>query len=63
MRVYKEITDDNGAAKRCHASNNFAEYVLTSAEGRDLYDAYLNKYERLPGSSWFNRHFSFRRVK
>lgn len=62
MNIYKEITTDNGYSKYVTASNNNAIYILTSSRGKDMYQSYLDKYDRLPSSKWYNRHFSFERV-
>lgn len=59
MRVYKEVTNDNGVAHRCSASDNYATYILTSAYAHDLHNSYLDRYNRLPCARWFNRHFTF----
>lgn len=63
MRIYKENTTDHGYIKKCSASNNLAEYQLTSARAHDLIFEYLEKYNRYPSSKWFNNHFSFTRIK
>lgn len=62
MNTYKEVTTDNGAPITCNASNNTANYILTSARAKDMHDDYLDKYNRLPSPSWFNRHFNFKRL-
>ena len=63
MRIYKEITDDHGYTKKCYAIDNFAEYQLKSAYAHDLYNEYLQQYNREPSARWYNRHFSFIRIK
>lgn len=63
MRIYKENTNDNGYVKTCCASNNMAEYRLTSAYAHDLYTDYVDRYNREPSSRWYNRHFNFTRIK
>lgn len=63
MRIYKEKTDDNSYKREVCASDNMATYILTSANAHDLYDAYIERYNRVPSSKWFNRHFSFERIK
>lgn len=62
MRTYKERTNDKGIAIHCNASDNQATYILTSAHARDLYREYLEKYDRIPTSGWYNRHFTFDRL-
>jgi hypothetical protein len=59
MKIFKEITDDHGTPARVAASNNRAEYILTSAHAKDMRDAYLRKWNRLPSSSWYRRNFRF----
>lgn len=61
MTRYKfyEHTSDHGYKKTAYASNNRAEYILTSAMAHDMYNEYLWKFGRHPHSSWFHRHFSF----
>lgn len=63
MRIYKENTSDHGYIKKCYASNNAAEYQLTSAYAHDLYADYLQLYNRAPSARWYNRHFNFTRIK
>ena len=63
MRIYKENTNDHGLARRCYASDNNAEYILTSARAKDLHSEYIDKYERNPSRQWYNRHFNFNRIK
>lgn len=63
MRIYKENTSDNGYTKTCYASDNFAEYQLTSAHAHDLYTDYLQRYNREPSARWYNSHFRFTRIK
>lgn len=63
MRVYKEITDDHGWPMKCTASDNFATYIITSACGHDILNAYEHKFDRLPSARWYNRHFQFKQIK
>ena len=63
MRIYKENTSDNGYIRKCYAIDNFAEYQLTSAYAHDLYNDYSQQYNRQPSARWYNRHFSFIRIK
>lgn len=63
MNTYKEITDDRGCAQRCGARDNQATYILTSAAAHDLRSAYMERYDRQPSARWYNRHFTFKRVK
>lgn len=63
MRIYKENTSDRGCIKTCTASDNFAEYQLTSAYAHDLYTDFVERYNRVPSSNWYNKHFSFTRIK
>ena len=63
MNTYKEITKDSGYAQRCNARDNRATYILTSAEAHDLRSAYMERYGRQPSARWYNRHFTFKRVK
>lgn len=63
MRIYKENTSDNGYILKCYASDNMAEYQLTSAYAHDLHDGYLQRYHRAPSSRWYNSHFNFTRIK
>ena len=60
MKRFIEITSDKGIEYHSHASDNSATYILTSAYAHDLYDDYVDKYNRLPSSTWFNRHFKFK---
>ena len=60
MKRFIEITSDKGIEYHSHASDNSATYILTSAYAHDLYDDYVDKYDRLPSSRWFNRHFNFK---
>lgn len=61
--TFYEITPDHGYPQTCYASNNAAEYIITSAIGHDLHSDYMRKYHRNPTSAWYRRHFSFKRVK
>lgn len=63
MRVYKEVTCDHGYSKVCRASDNNADYIITSAQGHDLYNDYIDRYGRQPSSRWYNKHFYFDRKK
>ena len=63
MRIYKENTSDNGYIRNCYASDNFAEYQLKSAYAHDLYNESLQLHNREPSARWYNRHFSFIRIK
>lgn len=63
MRIYREVTDDHGCAMRVGASDNCAEYILTSAMAKDMRNDYLRKYDRIPSAAWYRRHFRFKRVK
>lgn len=60
--TFREITRDHGAPLRAYASNNMAEYILTSAYAKDEYKAYLRRYNRQPSAKWLNRHNQFERV-
>lgn len=62
-RIYKENTNDNGVLTVCLASDNYAEYHITSAYGRDLVTLYEDRFNRHPSAAWFNRHFQFTRIK
>lgn len=63
MRIYKENTNYHGYIKACTASDNAAEYQLTSAYAHDLYTDFVERYNRVPSSQWYNRHFNFTRIK
>ena len=63
MRIYKEVTTDNGIKKTCYASNNNAEYIMTSTMAHDMVNEFTQKHERWPSSSWYNSNFRFRRIK
>lgn len=63
MRIYREKTNDHGIMRKCYASDNYAEYQLTSAYAHDAINDYLYKFSRLPTSRWYNRHFRFERIK
>lgn len=63
MKVFKEITDDHGCAMKCSAADNFATYIITSAYGHDNINDYERKFNRLPSSRWYNRHFQFKQIK
>lgn len=59
---FLEITNDRGVRLTCGASNNNAEYILTSARARDAYHEYVDRYDRLPSSKWYRSHFAFERI-
>ena len=61
--IFAETTKDKGVTKRCTASDNAAEYLLTSAYAHDLHANYLERYNREPSARWYNRHFNFKRIK
>lgn len=61
--VFQEITTDHGCAMRYTASDNNAEYVITSARGHDMVADYHGKYCRQPSAKWFNRHFRFEHIR
>ena len=61
--IYKEVTNDRGYQTYCYASNNAATYILTSAYAHDMYFEFVDKYERVPSSQWYRRHFDFERVQ
>ena len=63
MNTYREVTDDRGCAQRCGACDNRATYILISAEAHDLRGAYMERYGRQPSARWYNKHFTFERVK
>lgn len=63
MRIYKENTNDHGYIRMCYASDNMAEYQLTSAYAHDLHTEYIERYDREPSAAWYNRHFNFTRIK
>ena len=63
MNTYREVTDDRGCAQRCVARDNRATYILISAEAHDLRGAYMERYGRQPSARWYNKHFTFERVK
>lgn len=62
MKVYKEITEDRGCPKHASCSDAHPNFILTSAHAKDMYIDFLERYSRLPHSSWFRRHFDFRLV-
>ena len=59
MKTYKELTSDKGCPMRCYARDNKATYIITSAYGHDLVNAYKEKYSKQPSAKWYNRHFAF----
>lgn len=61
--TYKEVTNDNGYRSYCHASDNYATYILTSAHAHDMYHEFVDKYERIPSSQWYRKNFNFERVQ
>ena len=63
MYIFQEITDDNGIRQAVNVSNNNAQYYLTSAYAKDLYNDFERKHNRLPSSRWINAHICFKRVK
>ncbi len=50
MNIYQEITNGHGREKHCAASDNNAEYILTSAMSHDAYNDYVNRYNRQPSA-------------
>ena len=62
MNIYREITSDNCYKWACYASDNCATYILTSSYAHDLYITFRQRFERLPSSRWYNKHFNFERV-
>lgn len=63
MNTYIEKTTDHGTEKNVYASDNYATYILTSSYAKDMYTAYMRKYNRYPLSKWYNSHFNFERIK
>lgn len=63
MRIFREITNDRGLPVKYAASNNDAEYRLYSAYAHDLLKEYIDRYERIPSSRWYRRHFQFESVR
>ena len=64
MRIYKEITNDLYHGEHlCGASDNQATYILSSALALDAHSEYVARYQRIPPAAWYNRHFSFERIK
>lgn len=63
MRTFRENTNNHGVIRKCYASDNYAEYQLTSAYAHDLYTDYLERYNRAPSARWYNKHFNFTRIK
>jgi len=63
MTTFIENTNDHGYKKECYASNNAAAYILTSARPHDMVSDYQEKYNRWPSSKWYNKYFSFDRIK
>ena len=63
MFTFKEVTRDHGYEKHVYASDNCATYILTSSLAHDRYEDYVDKYNRQPTSRWYNRNFSFERIK
>lgn len=62
MNTYKEITADRSFTERNCSSDNMATYITTSAYAHDLINSFVRKYDRMPSSRWYNRHFKFKRV-
>ena len=60
--IYKEVTADKGYQRYCHASNNYATYILTSAYAHDMYSEFVQKYGRIPSSKWYRKNFNFERA-
>lgn len=60
---YKEVSADKGYQSYCHASNNSATYILTSAYAHDKYSEFVYKYGRIPSSKWYRKNFNFKRVQ
>lgn len=63
MKKFKEITTDRGVPQTRYASDNNADYILTSAYMKDLYRDYVERYNRFPAARWYRRHASFRTLK
>lgn len=66
MHVFKEVTNDHGCPRKCYASDNQAEYILTSAQGKDQLAEYERRYGPgcdYPSSKWYNKHFNWERLK
>ena len=59
MKTFIEITSDKGYAKSVAASNNGAEYIIASAKMHDLYNDYVERYNRIPTAAWYRRHAQF----
>lgn len=59
MRTYREITTDKGWEMTRRASDNKADYILTSARMHDLYNDYIAKYDRIPTAAWYRKHAEF----
>lgn len=62
MTTFREITNDHGYEKHVFASDNNAEYILTSAFAKDRYTMYVDRYDREPSSKWYNKYFRFERI-
>lgn len=62
MKTFREITIDNGATEMHYAANNSAIYELKSARAKDMYTEFVARYDRLPNSRWYNRHFDFKQI-
>lgn len=60
MKWYKEITEDRGYPVLASCSDIHPNFILTSSHAKDLYGDFKHRYDRLPHSSWFKRHFKFR---
>ena len=60
--LFQEETNDRGYAKRCYANDNRAVYIVTSSYGHDVYNEFVQKYERLPSSRWLNKKMRFKRI-
>ena len=56
-KTYKEITRDHGCPMKVYVSDNYAEYIITSAKAKDLYNDYVKRWGRHPTRQWFSRHY------
>lgn len=63
MYKYQEVTNDNGTFEVAYASDNNADYYLTSARAKDLMTEFRMKHDRYPTARWLNAHIRFKRVK
>lgn len=62
MKWYREITEDKGWPKLATCSDIHPHFILTSSHAKDLYSDFIERYDRLPHSSWFKRLFKFRLI-